>query len=340
MVTIRDIAKKSGVSVGTVSNVLNNLQSVKAANKERVLRVINELGYKPNKIAASLSGKKTKNVGLVIPDIASPFYSDLVKGISETLEANDYNIFLCASGNDLQKEEKIINDLLSMWIDGIILIPVYSEKRNPGFLQNITIPIVLVNREIDNIKKDIVLFDNFEGAFEATQFLIKNNHRIIPILGGPKLSKSFGERFQGWKAALEENDLYDRGLIFEGDFSVESGYFMMSEALKKISKIDAIFAASDLIALGALGAIEEHKLKIPEEISIIGFGDIYLSKFLKPSLTTIRRPFYNIGKTAVSLLLDRISGNTQEKIRKFIIKGKLEIRNSVKISREINNNFL
>lgn len=333
MVTIRDIAKKSGVSVGTVSNVLNNLKSVKADSRERVLKVINELGYKPNKIAASLSGKKTKNVGLIIPDIASPFYSDLVKGISETLEANDYNIFLCASGNNILKEEKIIKDLLSMWIEGIILIPVYSEKRNPQFLQKIDIPVVLVNREIDKIKKDIVLFDNFEGAFEATRFLIENNHKIIPILGGPKLSKSFEERFQGWKAAMEESDLYSSSLVFQGDFSVESGHFMMTEALKKISRIDAVFAASDLIALGALSAIEKFKLKIPEDISVIGFGDIYLSKFLKPSLTTIRRPFYNIGKTAVSLLLDRISGNTHKKITKFIIKGKLEIRDSVKISK-------
>ncbi len=331
MVTIKDIARKSGVSVGTVSNVINNLESVKIKNKEKVLEVINSLGYRPNKIAASLSKKKTMNVGLIVPDVSSPFYSDLIKGISDALEINGYNIFLCESNNNIQKEEKIIRDLLSMWIDGIILIPVYSKKRNLHFLENIEIPVVLVNREIEGIKKDIVIFDNFGGAFEATQFLIKNNHKKIPILGGPELSKSFEERFQGWKEAMEENNLYKDNLIFRGDFSVEAGHKMMLEALNKADGIDAVFASSDLIALGALSAIDEYNLKVPDDISVMGFGDIYLSKFLKPSLTTIRRPFYNIGKTAVSLLLDRISGNTQKKITKFIIKGKLEIRDSVKI---------
>ena len=332
MVTIKDIAKKSGVSVGTVSNVLNNLESVKTRNREKVLKVIDSLGYRPNKIAASLSKKKTMNVGLIVPDVSSPFYSDLIKGIFETLEINDYNIFLCASNNNIQKEEKIISDLLSMWIDGIILIPVYSKKRNLQFLEKIEIPIVLVNREIEGIKRDIVIFDNFGGAFEATRFLIKNKYKKIPILGGPELSKSFEERFQGWKEAMEENGLYEDNLVFRGDFSVESGNKMMFEALETVRDIDAVFASSDLIALGALSAIDEYKLKVPDDISLIGFGDIYLSKFLKPSLTTIRRPFYNIGKTAVSLLLDRISGNVQKKINKFIIKGKLEIRDSVKIS--------
>ncbi|HHT79001.1 MAG TPA: LacI family transcriptional regulator [Actinobacteria bacterium] len=332
MVTIKDIARKSGVSVGTVSNVINNLESVKSKNKEKVLQVINSLGYKPNKIAASLSRKKTMNVGLIVPDVSSPFYSDLIKGISDTLEINYYNIFLCSSNNNIEKEEKIISDLLSMWIDGIILIPVYSKKRNLQLLKNIEIPVVIVNREVEGIKKDIVIFDNFGGAFEATRFLIANNHKIIPILSGPELSKSFEERFQGWKAAMEESDLFNDNLIFRGNFSVEAGHRMMLEVLNRIDKIDAVFASSDLIALGALSAIDEYNLKVPDDISVVGFGDIYLSKFLKPSLTTIRRPFYNIGKTAVSLLLDRISGNKKKKITKFIIKGKLEIRDSVKIS--------
>jgi LacI family transcriptional regulator len=218
-----------------------------------------------------------------------------------------------------------------MWIDGIILIPVYSKKRNLQLLKNIEIPVVIVNREVEGIKKDIVIFDNFGGAFEATRFLIANNHKIIPILSGPELSKSFEERFQGWKAAMEESDLFNDNLIFRGNFSVEAGHRMMLEVLNRIDKIDAVFASSDLIALGALSAIDEYNLKVPDDISVVGFGDIYLSKFLKPSLTTIRRPFYNIGKTAVSLLLDRISGNKKKKITKFIIKGKLEIRDSVKI---------
>ena len=331
MATIKDVAKIAGVSVGTVSNVLNELDSVTESNKSKVMNTIKTMGYKPNKIAASLSKKKTMNIGLIIPDVASPFYSDLINGVTETLETQGYNVFLCSSGTDIGKETKIINDLLSMWIDGIILIPVYSDKRDIKDLENINTPLVLVNREIKGWTRDIVIFDNFGGAYEATNYLIKNNHKKIIILDGPKYSRSFEDRLLGWKTAMEENGLYNKNLVFRGDFSVESGYDMMMESLSELSDIDAVFASSDFIALGALNALEEKNVKVPDDISIIGFGDIYLSKFLKPSLTTIRRPFYNIGKTAVSILLEKIREKPGKKrFKKFIIKGKLEIRKSVK----------
>ena len=331
MTTIKDVAKIAGVSVGTVSNVLNELETVTEKNKIKVMETIKALGYKPNKIAASLSKKKTMNIGLIIPDVSSPFYSDLIKGVTENLDVHGYNVFLCGSGNDIKKESKILKDLVSMWIDGIILIPVYSDKRDVSEIKKIDAPMVLVNREIDGITKDIVIFDNFGGAYEATDFLIKNNHKKIVILNGPKYSKPFEDRLLGWKASMEEHDLYKKNLVFYGDFSVESGYEMMLRSLNNLKKIDAVFASSDLIALGALNALEENNIKVPDDISIIGFGDIYLSKFLKPSLTTIRRPFYNIGKTAVLILLEKIEGKSDEKeCRKFVIKGKLEIRNSVK----------
>ncbi|MHB1275412.1 MAG: LacI family DNA-binding transcriptional regulator [Candidatus Humimicrobiaceae bacterium] len=331
MTTIKDVAKIAGVSVGTVSNVLNEFDSVSDANKSKVMDTIKTLGYKPSRIAASLSKKKTMNIGLIIPDVSSPFYSDLINGVTETLDAHGYNVFLCSSNSEISKETKIINDLLSMWIDGIILIPVYSSKRDIKEMESINIPIVLVNREIKGLTRDIVIFDNFGGAYEAANFLIKNNHKKIIILDGPKYSRSFEDRLLGWKTAMEENRLYNNNLVFRGDFTVESGYDMMLESLNELVGIDAVFASSDLIALGALNALEEKKIKVPDDISIIGFGDIYLSKFLKPSLTTIRRPFYNIGKTAVSILMEKIQGKSDdEKFKKFVIKGKLEIRNSVK----------
>lgn len=331
MTTIKDVAKIAGVSVGTVSNVLNEFDSVSDVNKSKVMDTIKTLGYKPSKIAASLSKKKTMNIGLIIPDVSSPFYSDLINGVTETLDAHGYNVFLCSSNSEISKETKIINDLLSMWIDGIILIPVYSSKRDIKEMESINIPIVLVNREIKGWTRDIVIFDNFGGAYEAANFLIKNNHKKIIILDGPKYSRSFEDRLLGWKTAMEENRLYNNNLVFRGDFSVESGYDMMLESLNELVGIDAVFASSDLIALGALNALEEKNIKVPDDISIIGFGDIYLSKFLKPSLTTIRRPFYNIGKTAVSILMEKIQGKSDdEKFKKFVIKGKLEIRNSVK----------
>jgi LacI family transcriptional regulator len=333
MTNIKDVAKRAGVSVGTVSNVLNSLSTVSQENVGKVQGAIKELDFKPSRIAASLSNKKTSNIGLIIPDIASPYYADLIKGISDSIEAKGYNIFLCGSNDNLEKESKIINDLLSLWIDGIIIVPVYERSSDIDLINNIKIPTVLVNREIQGLTRDLCIFNNFKGAYDATKYLIDNNHKKIITLAGPQHSRSFEDRLLGWKEAIQKYGLYRDEHIFIGDYSVESGYKSMEKALSQIKEIDAVFASSDLIALGAMSAIKEKHLSIPKDVSIMGFGDIYLSKYLEPALTTIKRPFYNIGKTAVSMLMEKISGNhlgfADEKPRKIIIEGILEIRKSV-----------
>jgi LacI family transcriptional regulator len=335
MTNIKEVAKRAGVSVGTVSNVLNSLPTVSKDNIGKVREAIKELDFRPNRIAASLSSRKTSNIGLVVPDIASPYYADLIKGISDALEASGYNIFLCGSNDNLEKENKIINDLLSLWIDGIIIVPVYERSSDIDLINNIKIPTVLVNREIQGLNRDLCVFNNFKGAFDATKYLIDNNHKKIITLAGPQHSRSFEDRLLGWKEAIQEYGLYRNEHIFISDYSVESGYKSMEKALSQIKEIDAVFASSDLIALGAMNAIKEKHLSIPEDISIIGFGDIYLSKYLEPALTTIKRPFYNIGKTAVSMLMEKISGNhlgfESENPGKIIIEGVLEIRKSVAV---------
>ena len=335
MATIKEVAKSAGVSVGTVSNVLNGLDTVSEANREKVEDAIKSLNFRPNKIAASLSKKRTGNIGVILPDISSPFYSDLIKGISETFENNGYNIFLSGSNDNIEKETKLINDLMAQWVDGIIIVPVYARETEPSILAECNVPVVLVNREIKGLNLDIVVFNNFAGAYEATNYLIANNHKKIAILSGPKYSRSFEDRFLGWKEAMEEHGLYDESLVFADEYSVESGYRAMKKAFGRLKEIDAVFASSDLIALGAISAIRESGLKIPDEISITGFGDIYLSKYLEPSLTTIKRPFYNIGKTAVSMLMERMTRikageGFGEKPVRIVLEGNLEIRNSVK----------
>lgn len=333
MTNIKEVAKRAGVSVGTVSNVLNSLPTVTGENIGKVREAIKELDFSPNRIAASLSNKKTFNIGLIIPDISSPYYSDLIKGISDSIESKGYNIFLCGSNDNLEKETKIINDLLSLWIDGIIIVPVYDRSRDVGLINNINIPTVLVNREIQGLTRDLAVFNNFKGAYDATKYLIANNHKSIITLAGPQYSRSFEDRYLGWKEAVQGARLYRKEHVFIGDYSVESGYKSMEKALNHLKEIDAVFASSDLIALGAMSAIKEKQLRIPEDISIIGLGDIYLSKYLEPALTTIKRPFYNIGKTAVSMLMEKISlGRSaviDENPRKVIIEGLLEIRKSV-----------
>lgn len=329
MVTIKKIAKKAGVSVGTVSKVLNYDKTVSEINKRKVIRIIKELNYRPNRIARSLSKGKTKNVGFIIPDITNPFFPELVRGASDLLISNGYYIFLCSSDNDSNKEDFYINDLVSMWIDGIIIAPSDTENRDIGIFNKIISPFVVVDREIKELNKDLIIINNKKGAYEAASYLISNGHRRIVILAGPQYTKTAQDRFMGWKKALEEKALFREEFAFWGNFSIDSGYEMMKKVFNNLGKVDAVFACNDLIALGAIQAIEEKKYKIPDDISIIGFDDIYLSRFLKSPLTTVKQPIYDMGKIAAEILLDRMSSSKDFVPKKVVIEGNLIERGSV-----------
>lgn len=329
MVTIKEIAKKAGVSVGTVSKVLNYDKTVSEINKRKVIRIIKELNYRPNRIARSLSKGKTKNVGFIIPDITNPFFPELVRGASDLLISNGYYVFLCSSDNDSNKEDFYINDLVSMWIDGIIIAPSDTENRDISIFNKIISPFVVVDREIKELNKDLVIINNKKGAYEVVSYLISNGHKKIVLLAGPQYMKTAQDRFMGWKKALEEKALFREEFAFWGNFSIDSGYEMMKKVFNNLGKVDAVFACNDLIALGAIQAIEEKKYKIPDDISIIGFDDIYLSRFLKPPLTTVRQPIYNMGKIVAEILLDRMSSSVDFIPKKVVIEGSLVIRNSV-----------
>jgi len=329
MVTIKEIAKKSGVSVGTVSKVLNYNKTVSEINRKKVIKIVKELNYTPNRIARSLSKGRTKNIGFIIPDIANPFFPELVRGASNVLIPEGYYVFLCSSDNNPEKEDFYIRDLVSMWIDGIIIAPSDTENRDTSIFNEIISPFVVVDREIKELKKDLVIINNKKGAYDAVKHLISNGHKKIAILEGPKYTITAQNRYKGWKKAMEEINQFKEDLVFWGSFSIDSGYEMMNEVFSRLGMVDAIFACNDLIALGAIQAIEEKGYKIPDVISIVGFDDIYLSKFLKPSLTTVRQPIYEIGKTAANILLDRINGSKDFVPKKIVVEGSLIVRDSV-----------
>ncbi len=329
MITIKEIAKKSGVSVGTVSKVLNYDMTVGEINRKKVMRTIEELNYKPNKIARSLSKGKTKNIGFIIPDITNPFFPALVKGASDVLISEGYYVHLCSSDDDPDKEDLYINDLKSMWVDGIIIAPSDTENRDVSVFNTITVPIVVVDREIEGLNRDLVIINNKEAAYEAVNYLIDNGHKKIVLLTGPEYTKTAQTRFEGWKKAVGEKKLFKKELVFWGRFTIDSGYEMMKKVFDNLGKVDAVFACSDFIALGAIQAIEERGYKIPDDISIIGFDDIYLSRFLKPPLTVVRQPIYDMGKTAGEILLKKMNNISDFVPERVVIKGKLVIRGSV-----------
>lgn len=330
MTTIKEVARKAGVSVGTVSNVINGLDTVSEYIKQKVKEVIKELDYRPSRLAAGLSSKKTKNIGLVVPDISSPFYSDLVKGISDKLQSLGYEMYLCNSNNSLEKEWEIMGNLKSMWVDGIILIPVYDQSRDLGQLKNWTQPLVILNRDLGLPEIDTILFDNFSGAYNAVSYLLDQGHQDIICINGPKSSNSARERYLGWKRAMSERGMHKEDFLFWGNFSITSGKKLMSEALARFSCIDAVFATSDLLALGAIKVINSKGLSVPEDISLMGFGDIFICQYLNPPLTTVARPFEATGNKAVEVLVERIK-NPEKKPERIIIDGEIEERNSVAI---------
>jgi LacI family transcriptional regulator len=327
--TVKDVAKLANVSIATVSRYINNVGFISGELKSKIERAIKELDYYPNKIAQNFSKGRTGTVGIIIPDISNPFFPELVRGVSDFLFGNNLHVHLLNSDNDPDKEELFLKDLQSMWVDGIIIAPSDSENRNFNLFNQIQSPKVILDREIIGLSTDLVVVNNKKGSFEAVKYLISNGHRSIVFLGGLRFTLTAQKRYSGWMRALTENHIYDKDYEFWGEYSIDSGYRMMQEVFEKIGKVDAVFACNDLISLGAMQAVEERKYKMPDDISIVGFDDIYLSKFLKPPLTTVRQPTYEMGETAARLLLSRIENNEEYEPEKIVVEGQLIIRGSV-----------
>jgi len=329
-VTIKDIAKLANVSITTVSRVINNkTEGVSEETRERILQLVKEHEYQPNAIARGLVTKKTKTLGLIIPDITNPFFPDIARGVEDSAHIYGYNVFLCNTDDNLDKESEYINALKEKYVDGIIFTSSSIPKQEHiKELIKSGIPIVIMDRRIESDDIYGVFLDNYEGGYIATKHLIDLGHKKIGCITGPLYSKSARERLEGYKGCLNENGLeYDESIVFEGDYKINSGITGSEKLLNLNKKISAIFVCNDLMAYGSYKTIRSRGYKIPDDISIIGFDDIYLSQILEPQLTTIRQPAYDMGLTAARMLIKLIEG---EKLNRKIInfKPKLIIRQS------------
>lgn len=333
--TLKNIASEAKVSIKTVSRVVNNDPKVSKSTRKMIQEIIEARGYKPNLIARGLKKRKTNTIGFIVPDIGNPSFTEIVKGCTDVFDKNGYYVFLGSSENNPQKEIDIIKDLISMLIEGIILIPATTVDRDLTFFSKIRCPLVILDREIDGLDKDKVVLSNKKSAYDATKLLLENGCKKIVIFGGLQSAKTAQKRFEGFKQAMDENNLFSGELVFWGDFSIDAGYKMMKEALIRFGNdIDAVFACNDLIALGAINAIKEHKLKIPEDISLIGFDDMFFSAYLNPPLTTVHIPFNDEGAIAAKLLLKKIKKPEDKNIERIIVDTRIIIRESVNIKKK------
>ncbi|MES0361786.1 MAG: LacI family DNA-binding transcriptional regulator [Anaerolineales bacterium] len=308
IVTMRDVAEHAGVSVTTVSHVVNNTRSVNPDTRSRVEEAMRVMGYQPNVVARSLRRGKTHTIGIILPDSANPYFAEVVRGIEDTSFSQGYSVILCNSDNDLDKERLYTNVLLEKQVDGIIFVAAGLSGENIHQLQGRGIPLVLVDRRVPEIEADYVLTDNQGGGRLATRHLIDHGHLVIACIAGPEGIKLSSDRIAGYRHALDEEGIPNQPeLIIEGDFQFQSGYHAAQRLFEKRTAPTAIFACNDLMAIGVYRFAHEKGLRIPEQLSVVGFDDIRLAAYAHPPLTTIRQPKHTMGSAAAKLLLERMN---------------------------------
>ncbi len=328
--TIKDVAELAEVHPSTVSRVINGNPRISEKTKNRVLLIIKKLGYTPNAIARGLKTKRTHTLGMLIPDITNPFFAEIARGVEDAANKNSFNVILCNTDDKLKKERTYLDILKEKRVDGLILGTAHTKDDSILELEKNNFPYILVSRNIEELDKNCIIIDDVVGGIMATEYLIRLGHRRIAHITGPLKVRAAIDRVDGYKNALKKYHIeYKEELIEEGDFRIKSGYQAMKKFLDLPEPPTAIFAANDLLALGAMQAIQKMKFHIPEDFSIIGFDDIRVSSFVYPPLTTIRQPMLEMGILAVKMLL-KIIEEGEFNQRRIILQPKLIIRESCK----------
>ena len=330
-VTIKDVAKKAGVSISTVSRVINNSKPVSSEIRQKVLQIIEETGYTPNPVARSLVMKKSQLIGVIVPDISNFFISEILNGIEEIGKMYGYDILLCNTYGDLDQELRYLKLLRAKQVEGIVLMTWRLNDKLTQYLSEQDIPLVLINRNTSQLDIPSVSIDNYQGAYDMTRYLIDGGHRSIAFIRNNLDSDAFGlDQYKGYKQAMEEYGIaIDERLIQYGNFKLEKAYDIVKGFIEEKILPSAIFATSDVMAIGAINCLLDHGYKVPEDVSVVGFNDIKLASIYRPNLTTIRQPIYDIGAVAMRMIIKLINGQEiHDKV--VILPHELVVRDSSK----------
>jgi LacI family transcriptional regulator len=313
--SIYDVARESGVSVFTVSAVVNKKAHVGKRLRERVEAAIRKLNYRPNLIARSLAKRQTHSIGMIVPDIANPFFPMVVRGAEDAAQKHGYNLLLCNSDDIPDKEERAVELLISKRVDGILLTKAAGDFRPPvrQMIKEVDIPFVLVMRTYPALTNDAVITDDYHGAYEAVCHLARAGRQRIGLVSGPLKISNAKERWQGFHDALKAEGLpYDSKLVIEGDYRIESG-FRAGHALLS-HRPDGIYVANYLMTIGLLKAAEEMGMSCPEDFGLVSFDDYPWLSIFRPRLTTVELPKHQLGSEAAELLIRRIAGDTSKAV--------------------------
>ena len=325
---MRDVAVRARVSVSTVSHVLNGTRNVADGTRESVLAAIEALGYQPNLLAKSLKTRKTFTIGLLISDIQNSFFTSVVRGVEDVALSRGYHLFLCNTDEDVSREDEYVTELLKKRVDGLIVASAAPRQGQTWGSGVGDTPFVFLDREVQGIDADVIRVDNRRAMALIAEHLVNLGHRRIGLVSGPLDKASGYERYTGLKSALADlGNTLDDSLVRFGDFRTAGGRKKTEELLRLSHPPTALVAANNQMTLGALLAVREKGLKIPEDISVIGFDDPEWAPLVHPPLTTLAQPTYEMGVGAVRLLLERMEG-LDGSAKTMLLEPWLEVRGS------------
>ena len=331
MANMKEIAKIAGVSLGTVSHVLNGSAAVREPLRKRVMDAVDALGYQPSQLARGLRRDKTNMIGMIIPDVTNPFFPAVVRGAEDVAFENGHRLVLCNTDNDHSKEIAHLNELRTYLPSGLIVIPSnFSDltAQAESYRRSGT-AVVCVDRLPKDWNGDSVTANNEHGAYEATNYVLRQGHKRLAIITGPRHLTNAQERLKGFRRALDENRIsISPEYIQETTFDQHGGHAKTRLLLRMIPRPTVICAGNDMIAFGALLAFREAGLHCPDDISLIGFDNLDLAEMTSPPLTSVSQPGYQMGSTAARLLIERVHGD-HGPARHVVIETALKIRESV-----------
>lgn len=331
MATMKDIARLAGVSTSTVSHVINKSRFVSAEIAERVNNAAQQLNYAPSALARSLKMNRTKTIGMLVTTSTNPFFGEVVKGVERSCYHQGYNLILCNTEGDNQRMKASINTLLQKRVDGLLLMCSTLEgERLDVFDRYPDIPIVVMDWGPILFASDKIQDNSLQGGYMAAKHLIESGHKEIGCITGPLIRHQAQMRYEGYKRALAEAGIaINPDWIVESDFECEGGYQAFEKLYERGKLPSALFVSNDMMAMGVIQAASQRDLRVPDDLSLIGYDDVHIAKFMTPALTTIHQPKYRLGKAAVDTLLYRLE-NPDTTAQVVQLEPTLVVRNSVR----------
>jgi len=320
---IKDIAQLAGVSIATVSRVINNSSSVREKTRNMVLEIIKAKNYRPNITAQNLAKKETNTIGVVIPDLDNPFFGKIINGIYEKIEKENLNMILLNSYGSLEKEKRVIETLLEQRVKGVIIVPVAKDKfssyKHFNRLDEFGIPYVLIDREVEGDKFSEVYLENRNGAYKATKYLLTKVSDIA-MISGPIRTTTATKRLEGYSIAMGEKKKEKK--IYYGDYRIESGYKIITQMIKGKNLPEALFVANNMMTLGVIKGLIENNIKISENILIFSFDEVEMAEIFGVKIDYLEFDVKSVGEKAVDILKSKLNGDKSRKIIK--IAGKIK----------------